>query len=488
MNVIVSNRQKEIIDNANIDAIKDLNGLFSVNDLINKFKNYFFSRMILDATSVVDFASREVLSTLANEIGPEKLIILLPSTPEPPLEFKKVLIELKIYNFTNNINDVVKFIEKPNTYEDAIKLIDDSYSSDVYVDNSIKEGEGDDAEVNENDSNVANDLNTMNDLNAMNNYNAMNNNAMDDSNGAMNNFNPMNNINPMNNFNQVNNSAPNSQSSLGDILNSLNLNNTTANPQDNDSNSEQENSNDNNISFENNIVSFHNIAPQNEVNINNNEEHVEEAKVDFNNITNNFANVENNNNDNNNVFLINDNFDNTYTDPVEEKPKKLVIGIKGVTTHAGCTSLIYMLHRMIVVNLKKDVLSIEINKNDFRLFRNNKMISVKEEDLSEVINNAVEDIIFIDLNECNNFDICSKVVYLVEPSTIKLNELMATNREIFKELKDKCVILNKSLLSPNDIRTLESEAGMHFFYNITPLNDRIMNDTISQLLNLLVIN
>ena len=137
MNVIVSNRQKEIIDNANIDAIKDLNGLFNVNDLINKFKNYFFSRMILDATSVENFASREVLSTLADEIGSEKLIILLPSSPEPPLEFKKLLIELKIYNFTTNIEDVVRFIERPNTYEDAIKQIDYAFSGDVYVDNSM---------------------------------------------------------------------------------------------------------------------------------------------------------------------------------------------------------------------------------------------------------------------------------------------------------------------------------------------------------------
>ena len=107
MNVIVSNRQKEIIDNANIDAIKDLNGLFNVDDLINKFKNYFFSKMILDATSVVNFASKEVLETLAEEIGAEKLIILLPSSPEPQLEFKKVLIDLKIYNFTVNPSSVM---------------------------------------------------------------------------------------------------------------------------------------------------------------------------------------------------------------------------------------------------------------------------------------------------------------------------------------------------------------------------------------------
>ena len=149
MNVIVSNRQKEIIDNANIDAIKDLNGLFNVDDLINKFKNYFFSKMILDATSVVNFASREVLTTLVNEIGAEKLIILLPSDPEPPLEFKKLLIELKIYNFTNKIDDVLKFIENPNTYDDVIKTIDSSFDNNMYVDNSIKE----DSNVNIEDGN-----------------------------------------------------------------------------------------------------------------------------------------------------------------------------------------------------------------------------------------------------------------------------------------------------------------------------------------------
>ena len=53
MNIIVSNKQKEIIDNANIDAIKDLNGLFNVDDLLGKLKNYFFSRVILDATSLI---------------------------------------------------------------------------------------------------------------------------------------------------------------------------------------------------------------------------------------------------------------------------------------------------------------------------------------------------------------------------------------------------------------------------------------------------
>ena len=408
MNVIVSNRQKEIIDNANIDAIKDLNGLFNVNDLINKFKNYFFSKMILDATSVVDFASKEVLTTLANEIGAEKLIILLPATPEPPEEFKKLLIELKIYNFTNDINDVIRFIEKSNTYEDAIKLLNGSYSNDIYVDNSIKEGE-DNTGYEEEKEEVEESKEIEED-------------SVEEE------------------------TTPPKTHSLGDILNNLNLGNT---------------------------------FPQ---------EEVKEEKVINNEESNDLTNIpvvnnieETKSNENKNVFLISDDFNNDIV--VDNKPVKKVIGIKNVTLHAGSTSLIYMLYKALV-NMNKSVLAIEVNKNDFRLFRDNKMISVTDEELNDKVNNSNEDIILIDLND-NNGEIVNDILYLVEPSTIKLNGLMATNRNVFKELKDKKVILNKSLLSTNDVKTLESEAGISFLTNIGPLNDRIINDSIVKLLGIL---
>ena len=415
MNVVVSNKQKEIIDNANIDAIKDLNGLFNVNDLINKFKNYFFSKMILDATSIVDFASKDVLTTLANEIGAEKLIILLPSSPEPPLEFKKLLIELKIYNFTTNIDDVIKFIEKPNTYEDALKSIDSAFSDDVYVDNSIKEGE-----VEQNSFDHEDNTSNNGDL------------SLD---------------------NQIDVPLQNSKSSLGDLLNNLTFNHKQ--DQEGDSNDAYE---DNNVTTEGN-----------------------NQNIDFNK---DIVYESNNTNLNNNIFLIPGDYDNDYNESSPKESNKAVIGFKGITIHAGCTSLIYMLHKMLI-NMKKDVISIEVGKNDFRLFRDSKMISVNEDELENVINNLKESIILVDLNDYTNFSICNEVLYLVEPSTIKLNGLMATNRYVFRELKDKKVLLNKSLLSPNDIQTLESEAGIKFFDIIEPLNDRLFNDSIAKLLELL---
>ena len=420
MNVIVSNRQKEIIDNANIDAIKDLNGLFNVDDLINKFKNYFFSKMILDATSVVNFASREVWTTLVNEIGAEKLIILLPADPEPPLEFKKLLVELKIYNFTNKIEEVIKFIENPNTYEDVMRTIDANFDNNMYVDNSIKENDD------PNQNNVVES--------------------------------------PNENSNQE-------HRSLGDMLINFNLQNTTSDESNN---------------FGTDIVYSNEESSEKSNDV---EENNDEPKMETNNSDNvslsNLVDLNMESQDNNsgkNMFLISDSIDDTYD---EGSKDKIVIGVKNVTLHAGSTSLIYMMHKIASSVLKIKVLSVEVNKKDFKLYRDAKMICVESKDVKDIIDKSNEELILVDLNDCDDISICTEVIYLVEPSTIKLNRLMIENKEIFKDLKNKKVVLNKSLLSDNDVRTLSSEAGMEFFYSLEPLNDRIINDSIMKLLNLL---
>ena len=54
----------------------------------------------------------------------------------------------------------------------------------------------------------------------------------------------------------------------------------------------------------------------------------------------------------------------------------------------------------------------------------------------------------------------------------------------FKELLDT---VGNTILD-SDVKTLESEAGLNFFANIEPLNDRINNDVIIKLLSLLGVN
>ena len=59
-----------------------------------------------------------------------------------------------------------------------------------------------------------------------------------------------------------------------------------------------------------------------------------------------------------------------------------------------------------------------------------------------------------------------------------LNKMVTFNNDILNELRDKKVVLNKSLLNDSDIRVFNREAELDVLYNIQPLNDKIDNSDI----------
>lgn len=160
-----------------------------------------------------------------------------------------------------------------------------------------------------------------------------------------------------------------------------------------------------------------------------------------------------------------------------------IIGIKNVTDHAGSTTLIYMLKKELEQSYGMSVIAIEVNRHDFAYFNSPNMISVSDENLmSEIVKRKDVSVILIDLNDSNNEGACGDVLYLLEPSSIKLNRLMRRNRKIFEELRGKKIILNQSLLSNSDIMDFEYEGKTKVYYNIPPLNDRIKNPILSEFL------
>lgn len=490
MNVIVSNKQKEIIDNANIDAIKDLTGLFNVDDLIAKFKNYFFSKMILDVTSVENFTSREVLQKLVDGIGSDRLIILLPETPPPPDEFKKMLIDLKIYNFSNHIDDVVKFIDNPNTYESVLRDMGDSvYSDSGYVDNSIKGGNnnnqisdiGNNQEINNSFGSSASLQDALDSFNIRESGNPLNNDLNVESDNQFvpitddnNSFNGMNsdeyNINDDNQVNDDTYPMP----SLNDLLGPSNVGVSEDKSQfdtgNNSFNSMEIGGNTvpNNMSLSDlkNDSSNNAYSDVNNSQVENNDNYLS-------------SNINGNSNQSGNVFLNINGLNNVTTN------SKQIIGFRNVTNHAGSTTLIYMLLKTLTGIMRKDAIAIEINSDDFKLFMNNRMVSIQEKDINDYLASRYEKVILVDLNDCKDTSFCNDIVYLVEPSTIMLNKLMVVNQNIFRELSGKKVVLNKSMLLPKDVSILANEAGINFIYNLRPLNDRINNDEILKFISVL---
>ena len=147
------------------------------------------------------------------------------------------------------------------------------------------------------------------------------------------------------------------------------------------------------------------------------------------------------------------------------------IGFKNITTHAGATSLIYMLKK--TLQNSKKVAAIEVNRVDFLYFNDDELISTTTTELpKELMKKNSFDYVFVDLNDYDDVSICNDVYYLIEPSTIMLNKMLRRNKNILETLKDKKIILNKCVLSKEDVTAFEYETKLKVVYAIPPCDAR----------------
>ena len=102
------------------------------------------------------------------------------------------------------------------------------------------------------------------------------------------------------------------------------------------------------------------------------------------------------------------------------------------------------------------------------------MVSTITSEVGSMINKYNDkDVILVDINNSVVAEgMCKEVLYLIEPSIIKLQKLVALNAAALQGLKDKKVVLNQSLLSNNEVSNFEYESRLKVFYNLAPLNER----------------
>ena len=123
MNVVVSNKYQSLLMGLDIDVIKNLNGEFSVEELVSNFTNYYYNKMILDVTALKDYDKLSTYQMLSVEFDMNKVILLLDDSEiinEP--SFISGLISMGIYNFTRNVDSIKFLIDNPNTYKDVAQF------------------------------------------------------------------------------------------------------------------------------------------------------------------------------------------------------------------------------------------------------------------------------------------------------------------------------------------------------------------------------
>lgn len=149
-----------------------------------------------------------------------------------------------------------------------------------------------------------------------------------------------------------------------------------------------------------------------------------------------------------------------------------VIGVKNVTGNSGATTLIYMMKKHLEKNYSVGI--VEVNKRDFMYFKEKDVFNAEDSNATSIINNHMDkEVLLVDVNDSKSaLNACTDVVYLIEPSVIKLNKLMLSNPGLINTLAGKKVILNQSLLSSKDVLDFEFESRLNIFFNMPPLNER----------------
>jgi hypothetical protein len=164
---------------------------------------------------------------------------------------------------------------------------------------------------------------------------------------------------------------------------------------------------------------------------------------------------------------------NTSSQPSDYRRLGLrVIGIKNVTEHAGSTTLTYLLKKHL--EKKYNVIAVEVDDHDFMYLNDKSLKSTSSLDLPAFIaTNSDVDVILVDLNERGSLSSCTEVIYLIEPGLIKLNKLIRKDKRTFEKLKDKKIVLNRSVLSERDVKDFEYESKSRVFFNIPYLDDKL---------------
>ncbi|MBE6152104.1 MAG: hypothetical protein E7165_02170 [Firmicutes bacterium] len=313
MNVIVANKNKELLANLDIEVIKRIDGIYTVDEIIGTFQNLFFNRMVLDITAIQDYSDLKNIQKLSISLDMSKVILLLDNGPETTSpRYLSQLISMGIYNFTTNKEGIMYLYNNPNSYRDVAQY---QQFGEMPVNQQVKE------------------------------------------------------------------------------------------------------------------------------------------KV----IT-------------------------KYETVEAPRMGSTIIGVKSLTSHSGATTLIYMMYKQLKKNYT--VVPIEVDKRDFSYYRDKQMVSVDTNEVGSVINkNFDKDVILVDINNSIAAEaMCHKVIYLIEPSIIKLNKMITMKPDILNELKNKTVILNISLLDLEEVKDFEMESRLSIFFNMPPLDDHKISEELNELL------
>ena len=139
MYIAIKNLNGIIIDSANLDTIKTLDGEFTREMIESQLTNFIYSKAIIDITAIKNyFDIKEVLNFLSFFPASKVIILLNDSELVSSNNYLKYLVENGYYNFTRNAAGINYLLNHPNTLDNVKKyLSESSYTSQNDINQSV---------------------------------------------------------------------------------------------------------------------------------------------------------------------------------------------------------------------------------------------------------------------------------------------------------------------------------------------------------------
>ena len=171
--------------------------------------------------------------------------------------------------------------------------------------------------------------------------------------------------------------------------------------------------------------------------------------------------------------------------PIVENEGRKIIGLQNLTMHAGSTSLVNMMVRQLNDG-GYTAIGLEMFKQDLMFYHDSNLSAcMNKMDLENKLRLYTDvSAVIIDLNEFGEASkYCDEILYIIEPSYIKLTKLLKKNRNAFLEHKSDKIVLNMSFVNDQEVPDFEYETKLKIFDNLPPMNDRNRDlDQVNELL------
>lgn len=120
MNIVISNIYQSMLQGLDIDAMQKLDGEFDADEIVRKFKNVYFNKLILDVTAIKNYKNTDEIQKISLGLDPTKVILFLDDSIETTSsKYLSEIIGMGIYNFATSINGIIYLYNNPNSYKDV---------------------------------------------------------------------------------------------------------------------------------------------------------------------------------------------------------------------------------------------------------------------------------------------------------------------------------------------------------------------------------